>query len=1546
MKNLKKLLVTMLALVLLICGATVVSLAADTPAEIMAQAQDLLDAAVKEDEFIAVRSQKMRELDKLIETNMATIRNSQEWLSFQVSYKAHQDKLREDCAVEATAALDKILDRGTTKQEAEMLFAGLSTLVARSGDARGYFDTESAEFEALIVRVRVSEAIAKLQVVEDTAVYKDKGAALLWVNNYRIDFLAEDAAVTATEDYDILTAWFKELSEANNVPLLAEVRDLTDKACLSATSFKDAQALCAEIDSYFAGCYFVQTNDYTNTLNYSKYASAYTYLNQIERTVALVSQGELLKTLDGVLQNAFLNNQIQPYYDDFYARYNKFVDFEDENSVVSRLRKIADGYKKDVADVFTPGYNGPLKTAKDIEAVVDELENLIETCYLGASTYLADVSVARIYVGLYDLYVAVNDMENAPEAFIERNKLYKAAVTLYGNTTGAIGGADAEYKAPMVALYEALSAEASAEINSILNGWIATAESADAKDADGAYVTPFEDVREAFENLNVYYLGKTTALYFKAVEDKTVTSKVKRVCEECEIRMLTELSELLTELNVIAPLPEDLADMEDAAIAFRAEREALLLNMSEGLTFVYGDNSNLFATFISDCYVSIFLTKLCQIELSFKADDDEAATVFYNELKTLVGEHLVSVDMESEGYLLYLYHLNKIEVRMGDANVPGARPYLDALAAVVDADSFDKVYALMHLDEYIRNNKITRPDESDTTSASALFYQEYDALANKVSVWRQAIVDEREKNVSLSEYNISGFQEYDADRIQPAAQLAGNTFTSKDGREYGAEGSQFYSTFDYQPGGGDGYISVNLPSSIENVIIEMDITTFGKWPASGVSFNSGTYRLDTNQRIYPWLGAISGSGQIIAPNGTSHGNGPTLTNREGGYIIPGQWTHFVIVYNAEEKFVSYYVNDEKIVDSAGNDRWSCAQAGPYNFTEALRIGHSQGGAVGSFSVDNIRLYVGDQPRDVNLFEKMSDAKKFAYYTNYVYDYIETGVGTATDAKFCYDEIQARISTYWGTKLDADGNPGEETYLFDENTYWSDGANPGITYDELKVAVDLYQYVAEHADDVIERQMIESTFLELQERMQKIQEAAGIDKLSTRQSMLAAFDAYVEANLSYIALFSEDQQAAYAQMLVTKEAVLKEVEAYSRVNDYIQMVSKFAAARDLYSRTVYRNDAAMQMASMERDSALGYFDLEAIKVEVVEFTNAIATFDEQNALLEAQILKDNNDLIVDCMARFPATPEEAMKNYSSLNKYIVMVRRILLEGQYNAQDPAVESAIALYNVMNETFYDALQRDHAATVQDLIDQFNASTTAYITKLGIYRAVKSYLEENAATIDVTHDAIKGIYSQYEIMEEKFGTEEGREEQWAEYEIILGSNTLKFITLVTQMRFATQYEEILRLRDEAAMLFYYMDSTSPEAQLAIENYQACEQFLTKAAINGDKFIEIAYQLKKATGMQETYLALLAAKAAFADIDVTYTSSLIFMERVGEAEVAVEFTTEQAIETYQIILSQYTTFVTVINAEVDVVLDVVCTVRAGYPTSRTIVALFKKFYD
>lgn len=1552
MKNFKKLLVTVLALVLLVCGITVVSLAADTPAEIIAEAQILLDQAANDGEFIAVRAQKMRELDKLINANMANIKNSPEWRSFQVGYKAAQNKLKEDCVIEANASFDTLLDRETTSAEASALYAGLSQLVSLSDDGRGYFDTDSEAFKALLLRMKVAEAIARLQTAEDTVVAKDKGASLLWVDTYRTQYLLEDTAVQALADYQVIRPWFDELYASVSDSLYAEIHALTDEACRSTTTFARGLVLADEIELYFKSCYFDKAQvQYATERLYANYARVFVYLNEIERSSVLVTKGAYLKELVALNDSTTLDKMNAAVYEDYTARYNALLDMTDSGSVVSRLCALAEGYKKDVADVFKPGYAGPLTTTAAIQSVVDELDGLVATCYFASATYQNDLAVAQAYAKIYDFYTAMQKMETetALENIVARNALYKAAVASFSSLQNKVLSATDIYKNPFINLYTDLIGKAGSEINKLLQDWITVAEASDEKDDDGNYVKTLEQAKTAYDNLQTYYLTKTSALYFSATENKTLTNRIKTACQNVEERMLADFAQMLAAAKNAVVIPENLAEVDPEGLAARDAKLDELLLLVDGLTLSYADTT-VFEGILHELYVAKMLTILCQAEVEYaKADGMDAAIAFYNELKTFTGAHISGVDNEAEDYLAYAQLLNKLEVKMGDSNVPGAQPYLEALEAVVDNDNFDKVYALMHLDEYIRNNKIVRPDASDTTSQSALFYQKYDELAGKVKAWRQAIVDEREANVTLGDYNISGGNTYDMDSKQASAQKGDGTFTAKDSREYGANGSTYYATFEYMKGSSsDGYIAVNLPSSTENVIIEMDITTFTYWPTGGVSFNSGSNGLNTGARLYPWIGAIDANGQIVAPNGKSHGYGPTLTDREGGYIIPGQWTHFVIVYNAKEKMVSYYVNDEKIVDADGKDAWSCANTDDFNFNEALRIGNANSGG-GSFSIDNVKLYIGNQPRNTELFSQMSALKKFAYYTDYVKKYIDSNglVGSAADAKTCYEEIAALHVLYWGIKNEGDT---DKTYLFDETTYWDATAagyvDPGITYTEFKKAIDDYNYVAAHADDVIEGALVESTFTTLQSMITQLEALTGIDNLTKRKSLLADFDAYVEANLSYIGQFNADQTAAYQIFLTKRDAVAVEIDAYARANEYIEVVKKFAAARDLYSRTVYRSQAQNMMALMETDAALGHFNLNLIKQEVEAFAAAIATFEEQSALLDAQLTQDNNNIIIDCMSRFPATPEEAMKNYSYLNKYIVLVRRILLEGNYDPNNLLVQDALIIYEKMNALFYDALQKDHAAYVQDLIDQFNAETS-YIARLGIYTATKAYLEDNAATIDRTHDSIKGIYSQFEIMDAKFGSSEGKEEQWQEYGQILEANALKFANLVVQMRFCESYAELVSLREQAAALYYYMDSASADAQLAVEYYHAYENLITQKALYSEAFIDVAYALKKANGMKETYFALLAAKKAFELADVTYDGYLTFYE-VGsdDKEYGVVFSMDEAVEVYRIALAQYSSFVTVINNEVNVVLDVVCSVRATYPVNQPIVALFKKYYD
>ena len=1547
MNNFKKLLVTLLALVLLIGSATVIALAADTPAEIIAEAQILLDQATKEGEFIAVRSQKMRELDKLIDTNLSTIKNSQEWRDFQVGYKAAQKQLKEDAVVETSASLDKLLDRETSAAEANALYSGLSKLIALSGDGRGYFDTSSAEFAALNVRMKVAEAIARLQIAEEAVVAKEKGATLLWIENYKASTLLPDEAALATADYAEMTAWFSDVYASVEATLYEEIVALTDEACLATTTFARATALAAEIEDYFNNCYFDNSKPaYGATRMYAGFASVYPHLNEIERTSALLTQGTLLKAL-AELNGTVALDQTSPMYAAYTARYAALIDATNEDSVVSRIAALLDGYKKEVADVFTEGYAGPLTDTKAIQAIVDEFDGVLATCYVPNSGYIGDHKVASLYAAIYDFYIAMQDLEAKPEDYIVRNNLYKKAVSSYNSITGSTASADPAYKAPLEAIYKSLTTAASLEINEILSQWHSTAQQSISVDAEGAYIVTLADAMDAYNKLQVYYLEKTTALYYSATENKTLTSQIKQGCAKVEERMLAEFVAALTAAKDGIVLPEDLGQTDPELLAAYEAKLAELRALTDDVTFVFGDVEAL-AAFRHDLYVSNFVVLLAKVEILYA---EVGATVevaaLYNELKTFTGANFDKIDSEAPDYLAYLLLLNKTEVKMGDANVPGARPYLDALAAVVDADNFDKVYALMHLDEYIRQNAITRPDASDTTSASAVFYQEYDVLAKKVAAWRQTKVDAREANVPIGDYSISGMNSYDADTKQASAQKNNHTFTAKDGREYGAAGSQYYMTFEYTKGSSsDGFISVNLPSSTENVIIEMDITTFTNWPSGGVSFNSGSNYLESGSRMYPWIGAINGAGQIVAPNGKNHSAGPTLTDREGGYIVPGQWTHFIIVYNAKEKMVSYYVNDEKIVKD-GVDAWSCAQSGgTWNFNEALRIGHANSGG-GSFSVDNVKLYIGDAPRNTDLFATMSALKKFAYYTDYVKKYIDTNgaFGTAADAKVCYDEILALHVLYWGIKNEGDA---EKTYLFDETTYWSgDAVTPvtDITYEQFKAAIDNYVWVAERAGSILDAAMTAEVYSSIQDQVASIESLGGIANLAKRKGQIATFKAYIETNASYIGMFTDSQRAVYDACLAKIAAIETELGAYERANEYIEMVNKFAAAKDLYSRTVYRSQALLLMQMMETDAALGYFDLDNLKIEVTEFAEAIERYNEQSALLDAQLIQDNNEIIIDCMSRFPATPEEAMKNYAYLNKYIVLVRRIITEGTYNPSDVLVQEALVIYDKMNASFYDALQKDHAAQLQALIDQFNAET-AYITRLGIYTAVTNYLEENASTIDREHSAINAIYTQYAVMDEQFGSEEGKEEQWAEYETILKANALKFANLVVQMRFCESYAELRSLREQAAALYYYMDSSSAEAKLAVEYYHATELLLAQKALDGDAFIDAAYALTKATTMADTYKALLAARAAFLKADTTYEGVLTYTEKSGEITITTTFTMADAVSAYTIALSNYNSFVTVINNEVDVVLDVACAVRATYPVNQTIVAIFKKFYD
>ncbi len=1580
MKNFKKLLVTLLALVLLVSGAVVVSLAADTPAEIISDARYLLDQAMQEDGYIAVRSQKMRQLDNLITANLAKIRDSQEWRDFRVEYETAQLELKEDCLAYADSSIDVLMDKETSGAYAVELYNGLSALVAFNGDGRGYFDTESAEFLELRTRMLFAQAAVKLQSAEDSSISKEKGALLLWVQDYKAATLSGDE-FAARPEITVIDDWFVEIYDLVKGVLFYEIDALAEEAMKSETSFARAIELADQIETYFTTCYFNQKEDsYIVTRARSRYARAFAYLNEIERSSDLYAQGKNLKALAELLASVSLSNDVEEYAI-FYSRYNLMIDTASEDSILSRLYATAEGYKAQIAAVFTEDYEGDLDSKDDILDVVYELEKWVFDCYFPNKAYIEDAAIANAFAQIYDFYVVFGETLETQEEKIARNKYYRDAVTLYNSVAASIVAGSPAYGAAFQALYDGLTKKASDEINKIRTDWYKILNEAENKAEDGeTYLYTLAQVKAAFNDMTKYFITASTALYYGDIDEKTIKAETTIALMKAENRMFTEFKANMVVAVGLVVIPETLSETDPVGLAARAEAlDAVLADWdSVVLTQIVPE---LTAAFYHELTVHILLTKLCEVEVEYEngAEGSDAAGILYNELKAFAEERKNAIVAENADYIAYLALLNKTAVKIGSAYVSGTREYLDALIAIVDVDSFDKVYALMRLDEYIRQNEIVRPDASDTESPAAVMFAEYDVYAKKVKDWRQAKVDEREALVPLSSYSLSTMQFADMEsKTLSWNKGSGHTFVSNDKTHHGANGSETYATLYYGSKGGDGYISAPVASKNQNFVFELDITTFTTFPSGGVSFNSGTNGLNNGARLYPWIGAFTGSGQLQVPNGNGNSR-KTVTSREGGYIIPGQWTHLAIIYNAVEKTVSYYINDEKIEDENGKDTWSCTLADDYDFTEAIRIGH--GNSNGSFSVDNVRCYTGNEIRDTELFDRMSDLQTFGFYVNYARNFIDNGIGSVADAKLACDTLRESINRYWGVPGGSsddgsdsqppagDDGSGEEllgallpledagagstsktpTYLFDEKTYWDSTADgyvdPGITYEEFKVVVDECNRLLSLYDEKIEGAMKLAVFEELEEKIAQLESLKGIENLNARKNLISTIESYIETNATYFSGLDDEKAALYASLLERKAGVEVEMEAYGRANSYIEMVNKLVAAKDLYSRTVYKAQAQSILDLMELDASLGRLDLDAIKEGAPKFVEAIATFEEQNLILDAQVIASNNGIIIDCMGRFPASAEDAIKEYDRLNKYIVLVRQVLAEGNYDANDADVKEALQVYNRMNAVFYEALQLEHAETLQELIDTFN-SEGSYITRLGIFQAVKAYLEDNASVIDMEHGAILTILSQYEQMEEKFGDAEGLEKEWETYGEKLKSNAVKFVSIVTQMRFADSYAELGALREEAAKLFYYMDSGDADAKLAVEYYLACETILTQKALYGDRFIEAAYALSKATSMGEIYAAILVAKEAYALVDVTYQGSLAFTEIVNEASVTVEYTMTEAIAQYLIALSSYNSFVTVINNEVNTLLDVVCSVRADYAIHQTAVALFKKFYD
>lgn len=617
------------------------------------------------------------------------------------------------------------------------------------------------------------------------------------------------------------------------------------------------------------------------------------------------------------------------------------------------------------------------------------------------------------------------------------------------------------------------------------------------------------------------------------------------------------------------------------------------------------------------------------------------------------------------------------------------------------------------------------------------------------------------------------------------------------------------------------------------------------------------------------------------------------------YISPGQWMHITCVFDVDkmeqELLIDYVSLGRRPLVAAGTN-----QAATHPF-KTFRLNEKADPLTTTVCYDNLRIYSGSSYRTMGKLDNLTDAEKFKLYV----DCFTNEENSMADRIFAYNEAASLA--------------GKVASLVPES------------YVERFRAFDYEQ------DIHIPAQEIYLSYLEGE--IAKIEET-GIDSsnLAQKQTILNSIDSYLAANGDHI---------------------IKSAERFVAIKDKIDFLKSEAVRIDNLSNLI---DAfklfgrATTSISMQK-----YFDRAAVYYDLCGFENAdnyesamrdpmcafLAELDEKYNSIEeyytaympdcinAQVKLENSQKIIDCIgfietvatgkdtlgqAEYHALLKtKALENADFVNTYIVVIRSIVDNDNYNADYEGVDEALIIYNLLNKDFYDILMNAHYAVIKEQLDKYPL-TESYIGRAGICTYVENYIVKN--NVDMNSEIGRQYLHTLTVYKAELDVYKD------DYAAVLEANTVAFIGIVNKMSSYAEYKDLKPLYDEAIAKYYYnMNVDAPATQAAIAQFDAYEAKIKSIEENSAMFIGYVKNLSTATRKSHVYRALVNCG-----------------KHVDGVDEGVEGVSA-ALATYEKKLADYNAEIGAINQDVSNAVGLVCSVRSN-SIAATVLAIIKSLFS
>lgn len=681
------------------------------------------------------------------------------------------------------------------------------------------------------------------------------------------------------------------------------------------------------------------------------------------------------------------------------------------------------------------------------------------------------------------------------------------------------------------------------------------------------------------------------------------------------------------------------------------------------------------------------------------------------------------------------------------------------------------------------------------------------------------------------------------------------------------------------------YMNIGATNTQNGFVLEFDISTEYGGELQYLQIYCYETGKTTGKRMGAYFLGVK-DGVIYAPSekgGSVDFNTP-LTDK---VIVPGAYTHITIAYDAKN------LTAEMFVDYQSIRKTSVAISDKYDLT-AFRFANATTAAKGQTIVlDNVVGYKGTMPRTVQSISGYSDGEKFKFYADYA--------------------------------LDTAKNPVFRSAAYEKAAKLYDSFKNNASYKEVAEAFNAIDYQNEIFLPAREGCMIE--FENLLANLTKTSVTTA--NIASKSEEIANIEEYLNNHLSFYNQAAEDFVGLKAILNDAK----KQITYTQNLQSFLDTIKKFQRA-DAYA-ALYRH----------MNSAKTYFDFcglsdpekyEAIKddtnVDLLESSlgmTIIEFYELMPSVVAQSRAKENSARILSCIdlilngdygenVSYEATQAFWEANYDYINKYVLVIRRIVASGEYDKDYVGVEEAVAIYNSMDAYFYELLQREHAEEITLQLAKYS-KTDSYIEKLGICTFINNYIEIN--DVDTSREDISALLFTLSVYEAEV---EGHKETYAD---ILEENTEYFIGTANKMLAYNDYTNLYALYIEAQTYFYGMNIDSEEAKVAIAIYNECEAKINEMTYNADAFAGYVSLLRSASTRAKQYQYLVECSKYVEFVDTGITGM----------EAAVSIYTES--------LNDYNGVRTSSEAETSVLDTVACATRV-FSVPASILAVIKNIFS